>query len=132
VTSRREARRTALDILYQADVTEASPSRVVREWLEAERSVPPFARELIKGVEENLERIDRMLEDHAEGWSVARMTALDRSIMRISVYELLDEPEVPASVSVSEAVEAANELSSEDSRRFVNGILGKIAGEVRG
>jgi N utilization substance protein B len=131
LTSRRAARRTALEVLYQADVTDAVPVTVIEEWTQAQKTVPPFARELIGGVQAHSSQIDRLLDEHAEGWSVQRMTALDRSIMRIAIYELLYEPDVPASVSVSEAVEAASELSSEDARRFVNGVLGKIASEVR-
>jgi N utilization substance protein B len=129
VTSRRDARRLALDVLYQADVTDEAPVAVLRHWREAERGIPPFARQLIEGVAERQPDIDLMLEEHAEGWSVTRMTALDRSILRIAVYELMWGADVPASVAISEAVEAAAELSAEESKRFVNGVLGKIARE---
>jgi transcription antitermination protein NusB len=127
VTSRREARRLALDVLYQADVTDEAPATVLRHWREAKRGIPPFARSLVEGVVERQPDIDLLLEEHAEGWSVARMTSLDRSILRIAVYELLWSRDVPASVAISEAVEAAAELSAEESKRFVNGVLGKIA-----
>ena len=131
MTSRRAARRTALEILFHADVTDAVPTSVVGEWAEARKAVPPFSRGLVEGVHSHISEIDEILDQHAEGWSIQRMTSLERSIMRLAIYELLYEPEVPASVSVSEAVEAASELSSEDARRFVNGILGKVASEVR-
>jgi N utilization substance protein B len=71
--------------------------------------------------------IDLLLEEQAEGWSVARMTALDRTILRVAVEELLYRSDVPPSVAISEAVEAAAELSADESKRFVNGILGRIA-----
>jgi transcription antitermination protein NusB len=129
VTSRRDARRLALDILYQADVTDEAPATVLRHWREAQRGIPPFTRQLVDGVAGRQPDIDLLLEEHAEGWSVARMTALDRSILRLAVYELLWEAEVPASVAISEAVEAAAELSAEESKRFVNGVLGTIARE---
>jgi transcription antitermination protein NusB len=129
VTSRRDARRLALDVLYQADVTDEAPAAVLRHWRDAKRGIPPFARELVEGVVERQPDIDLLLEEHAEGWSVARMTSLDRSILRIAVFELLWSPDVPASVAISEAIEAAAELSAEESRRFVNGVLGKIARE---
>jgi transcription antitermination protein NusB len=129
VTSRREARRIAIDVLYQADVTGAEPADVLRDWLDAGRTVPGFAEELVGGVEEQLPGIDLLLEEHAEGWTVARMAALDRTIMRVALYELLFRPDVPPSVAISEAVEAASELSADESKRFVNGILGRILRE---
>ena len=131
MTSRREARRTAIDILYQADVTDSDPSLVSAEWRDAGRAVSAFTGELVDGVEAHLPEIDLLLEEHSEGWSVARMAALDRTILRVGIHELLHRTDVPASVAISEAVEAATDLSSEGSPRFVNGILGKIASEMR-
>lgn len=131
MTSRREARRTAIDILYQADVTAADPSLVLGEWLDAGRVVSAFTTELVEGVRDHLPEIDLLLEERTEGWTVARMAALDRTILRVAVHELRHRVDVPASVAISEAVEAATDLSSEGSSRFVNGILGKIASEMR-
>jgi N utilization substance protein B len=130
VTTRREARRTALDILYQSDITEASPDVVLADWREAGRRVTPFAEELVEGVREHLPEIDPLLEEHSEGWTVARMATLDRTIMRVAVFELMYRSDIPTSVAISEAVEAATELSSDESRRYVNGILGRIAREL--
>jgi N utilization substance protein B len=131
VTSRREGRRTAIDVLYQADLIGTDPSLVLAEWLEAGREISPFTTELVAGVKEHLPGIDLLLEEHSEGWTVARMTALDRTILRLAVHELRHRTDVPPSVAISEAVEAATDLSSEGSPRFVNGILGKIASEMR-
>ena len=130
MTTRREARRTALDILYQADITTTDPQTVSVEWRAADLKVPSFADELVAGVAEHLPEIDLLLEEHSEGWTVARMTALDRSILRMAVFELLHRPDIPASVTISEAVEAASELSADESRRYVNGVLARIAREV--
>jgi N utilization substance protein B len=130
VTSRRDARRTAIDILYQSDITASDPSEVVRSWTETGRVVPPFAAELVAGVDEHLPEIDLLLEEHTEGWTVARMAALDRTIMRVAVFELLHRTDVPPSVAISEAVEAASELSAERASRFVNGVLARIATEL--
>ena len=127
--TRREDRRVAIDILYQADVTDAGPDSVMTDWRTAERLVPVFAEELVVGVTERLPDIDLLLETHAEGWSVRRMAALDRTILRLGVFELLWREDVPTSVAISEAVEAAAELSAEDAKRFVNGVLGRIARE---
>ena len=129
MTTRRAARRTALEILYQADLTGAPAERVLAERIDAGIAVPPFADELVLGVTEHLPEIDLLLEEHSEDWTVARMAAVDRTIMRIAVFELLHSPDVPSSVAISEAVEAATELSSERSRSYVNGVLGRIARE---
>jgi N utilization substance protein B len=120
----------AIDMLYQADITGASPEDVLEGWVGADRIVPPFARELLAGVAEHEPEIDLLLEEHADGWTVARMAALDRTILRVAVQELLHSPDVPSSVAISEAVEAASELSADESLRFVNGILGRIARDL--
>jgi N utilization substance protein B len=129
--TRRDDRRVAIDVLYQADITGASPTTVLEDWRAADHEVPPFAETVVRGVLERLPDIDLLLETHAEDWSVIRMAALDRTILRVGVYELLWSDEVPTSVAISEAVEAAAELSSDDAKGFVNGILGKIAREER-
>ncbi len=100
-------------------------SEVIREWREAGRTVLPYAEELVAGVEADIERIDRQLGAASEGWTVARMAAVDRSILRVACHEL--RAGVPVPVAINEAVEAANELSTEDSGRFVNGVLGRLA-----
>lgn len=130
MSTRREARRLAIDMLYQADITGAAPADVLDGWVGADRVVPPFARELLAGVAEHQPEIDLLLEEHADGWTVARMAVLDRTILRVAVEELLHSPDVPSSVAISEAVEAASELSADESLRFVNGILGRIARDL--
>lgn len=122
---RRAARRLAIDILYQADVTERLPSEVLREWVAAGRSIPPYTAGLIEAVEAHREAIDHDLGASSEGWTVHRMAAVDRTILRVACSEL--RAGLPAAVAINEAVEAANELSTEDSGRFINGVLGRIA-----
>jgi transcription antitermination protein NusB len=131
VTSRREARRIAIDVLYQADITDVPPEDVLAGWRDAGRSIPGFTERLIHGVADHGPEVDLLLEEHAEGWTVARMAALDRTILRVAVEELLHSDDVPASVAISEAVEAAAELSADESKRFVNGILGRIAQDLQ-
>jgi transcription antitermination protein NusB len=131
VGSRREARRTAIDILYQADITGADPLDVLAGWAAAGRDVPSFARELVEGTGATIVEVDGVLGAHAQDWSVERMAALDRTILRVAIYELLHRPDVPHAAAISEAVEAAGDLSADESRRFVNGILGKIARELK-
>jgi len=129
VASRRQARRQALDILFQADVTGADPLRVREEWELAGKPVDPFARDLVEGVAAHRPEIDELLGRTAEEWTVDRMASLDRTILRIACFELLHRPDTPPGAAIDEAVEAAKELSTEDSSRFVNGILGRIARE---
>jgi N utilization substance protein B len=126
VTSRREARRLALDVLYQADVTQVEGPEVLAEWLAAGRDVPEFTRELVEGVHEHRAELDRAIGESAEGWRIDRMPSLDRTILRIATYELAFAG-VPVGAAIDEAVRAAKELSTEDSGRFVNGVLGAIA-----
>jgi N utilization substance protein B len=130
VTSRREARRRAIDILFQADVTGRDPGEVLAEWRDAGREIDPFARELVEGVAANRVQIDERISAHAEHWTIERMANLDRTILRVAAHELLHRSDVPPGVAISEAVAIAKELSTEDSGRFVNGILGEIAREV--
>jgi transcription antitermination protein NusB len=122
---RRSARRLAIDILYQADVREQSPLDVLEQWRRAGRKVPDYTEEVVSGVQRNVAAIDRMLGANSEEWTVERMAMVDRTILRVACYEL--QAGLPPAVAINEAVEAANELSTEDSGRFVNGILGRIA-----
>lgn len=122
---RRAARRQAVDVLYQADVMGRAPSGVLGEWRGAGRDVQPYAEELVRGVELALPEIDALLGRYSEEWTVARMAAVDRTILRVACYEL--RAGLAPAVAISEAVQTANELSTEDSGRFVNGLLGRIA-----
>jgi N utilization substance protein B len=117
--------------MYQADITGQDPLDVLDGWADADRQVPAFGRSLVEGATDHLPDIDLLLEEHADGWTVARMAAVDRTILRVAVEELLFRGDVPDAVAINEAVEAANELSTEASGRFVNGILGRIARDAR-
>jgi N utilization substance protein B len=125
--SRHESRRLALDALYQADVTHVDGPAVLDDWAEAGRDVPAHTRQLVEGVSQHLEEIDRTIGAVAEGWRVERMPSIDRTILRIATFELIFPGDVPPGASIDEAVRAAKELSTEDSGRFVNGVLGEIA-----
>jgi transcription antitermination protein NusB len=122
---RRAARRKAVEVLYQAAVTERSGHDVLDEWTRFGRPVQSYTTSLVEGVERSLAEIDALLSANAEGWTVARMPPVDRTIMRVATYELLSG--VPPAVAIDEAVRAAHELSTEDSGRFANGVLGRIA-----
>lgn len=129
---RRDARRRAALILYEADVTGRSPLEVLAERRSVGERIPAFTEELVRGVAERLEELDRLLGRHSEGWTVPRMAAVDRALLRLACYEILHREDVPDAVAIAEAVEAAKVLSTEDSGRFVNGVLGRIARERAG
>jgi N utilization substance protein B len=125
---RRQARERALSLLYEADVKETTPAEVLAG-LPVEPD--PFAVELVEGVGEHGEEVDHWLRRYARDWAVERMPAIDRALLRIGVFELLHRPDVPTGVVLSEAVELAARYSTEDSGRFVNGVLAGIADQVR-
>jgi N utilization substance protein B len=129
VARRRDARRLAAGILHQADVAERDPIEVLSERRELGDRVPAFTEELVRGVSDNRSELDALIASHSEEWTVARMPVVDRTLLRIACFELLHREDVPPAAVISQAVEAAKELSTEDSSRFVNGVLGKIARE---
>lgn len=120
-------------MLYIADVRGVPLRDIVREEAERAAAQPqrssswPYAEEIVRGVIDNADAIDRLLELHATGWSLARMPAVDRAILRIAVWELVYNADIPTPVAISEAVEFATLLSTDDSAAFVNGVLGAIA-----
>lgn len=126
---RREARRLAVSILYQADLAGRPPGEILEERRSLGVRVPGFAEELVRGVAGRREELDRLIGDHAEGWTVPRMAGLDRAVLRVACYEMLFRDDVPTAVAIDEAVATAKELSTADSGRFVNGVLGRIARE---
>jgi N utilization substance protein B len=128
VGSRREARERALALLYEAEAKACTPADVLDALpLPAE----PFAAELVVGVSDHQGEIDELLGSYARGWTLARMPAVDRNVLRLATYELLHRPDVPTGAVISEAVELAQHYSTDESGRFVNGMLGAIAADVR-
>ena len=130
MSSRRQERRLAIEILFQADVTGNDGRSALAGWLESGRTVPPFTRELVQGVTDHLAELDETIGAHSEGWTVDRMASVDRTVLRAAVYELAFDRAVPVGVAIDEAVRAVKDLSTDDSGRFVNGVLGKIASEL--
>jgi len=131
MTARRKARKRALDVLYQADLRSEPRPAVLSAYLgrleEPKPRYLPYTVTLVEGVEANAERIDELLASYAEGWTLDRMPVIDRNLARIAVYELLYNDEIDKAVAISEAVELAETLSTDESPRFLNGILGRIA-----
>jgi transcription antitermination protein NusB len=127
VSARSKARKRALDVLYEADVRGVAPlSTLAERVVLADPPVNDYTVELVEGVTANAERIDEILAEFADGWTVDRMPDVDRALLRLGVYELLWQPDVPDAVVIDEAVELAKSLSTDESPRFVNGVLGRI------
>jgi transcription antitermination protein NusB len=129
---RRDARRLAVQILYQADVARRDPGEILAERRQLGQRIPGFTEQLVRGVAGRLAELDRLIGEHAQDWTVARMAVIDRAILRVACYELLYLEDVPAAATIDEAVTTAKETSTEESGGFINGILGRIARDLAG
>ncbi|SDQ34134.1 transcription antitermination factor NusB [Leucobacter chromiiresistens] len=133
MSARTKARKRALDMLYQADLREVPIATIVNSEAQRASSEPDraaswlYAREIVDGVTDHRDRIDELIMSYAQGWTLERMPHVDRALLRLASWEILFNEEVPAAVAIDEAVELAKEYSTDDSGRFVNGVLGKIA-----
>jgi N utilization substance protein B len=146
--ARRSARRIALDVLYEAEIRDLLPSEAwkLREdegWAmssgdDSEDGVSPdspvpgpdvldYARSVVEGVQAHQADIDALVSRYADRWAIERMPVIDLSIVRMALYELLFRDDIPVAVGINEAVELAKSFSTDDSGRFVNGLLGRIA-----
>ncbi|MFI7547763.1 transcription antitermination factor NusB [Actinoplanes sp. NPDC049599] len=129
--ARRKARKRALDVLYEADLRDLPPAQVLVTYLDRIAKPRPdhldYTVTLIEGVAKHLDRIDELIASYAEGWTIDRMPVVDRNLARIAVFELLYMSEIDDPVAISEAVELAKQMSTDDSPRFLNGLLGRIA-----
>jgi transcription antitermination protein NusB len=127
VPARSRARKRALDVLFEADQRSVPATEVLAARLEqADPPVAEHTTRLVEGVAVHRERIDALLATYAEGWPLDRMPAVDRSLLRLAVFELLYVDDVPDGVAIDEAVELAKRLSTDDSPAFVNGVLARI------
>ncbi|MDA8227855.1 MAG: transcription antitermination factor NusB, partial [Desulfitobacterium hafniense] len=129
--SRRLARETALQVLFQVDMTgdNIDKAKTVSKWAE-EFTVPensvPFAQELVEGTLLHKEEIDKKIAAYAQGWSIDRMATVDRNLLRLATYEVLYRTDIPGRVTLNEAVELAKRYGGEDSAKFINGIMDRI------
>ncbi len=126
--TRRQAREHALQILFQWDIHGNTDYWLEEFW--AQRRVPPdiraFTDRLVEGVMSHQPELDAIIEAHAENWTLPRMPVVDRNILRLSLCELLWVPDVPAKVTINEAIELAKAFADDEAKRFVNGILDKV------
>ena len=127
--ARRKARELALQMLYQFDLSSNPPQQIVDTFEELQKSKPntrEFATKIFHGTIENLEKIDEMIAAQADNWRISRMAVVDRNIIRMSIYELLNEPETPKLVIIDEAIEIGKKFGTQKSSQFINGILDGI------
>lgn len=127
---RREARIKALEVLYQNEITEQRIGEIIE--LQKTLGIEPdeFTLRLIYGVEEHLDKIDSQIALASDRWTLDRMPAIDRNILRIATFEIIYDKNIPISVSINEAIEIAKEYGTPDSSKFINGVLGAIAAKL--
>ncbi|CAB4908016.1 MAG: transcription antitermination factor NusB [Actinobacteria bacterium] len=132
MAARSKARKRALDILYESDLRGSSAVAVLetqigRRAADKEPELNAYVRTLIEGVTANQEQIDEILSTYSMGWTLDRMPAVDKAVLRIGAYEIIWADEIPDAVAISEAVTLVTDLSTDESSSFVNGLLGRIA-----
>jgi N utilization substance protein B len=133
VSARSKARKRALDILFQADVRGDEPATILAAEAKRAAGEPArqtswlYARDIVDGVIDNRDAIDEQITTFAKDWTLARMPAVDRAVLRIGVWEIMFNDEVPTAVAIDEAVELAKEFSTDEAGAFVHGVLAGIA-----
>lgn len=133
MSARTKARKRAVDAVFAADLRKVNPETLLEATadLAADRQnqqeIFGYARQLVSGVVENHEEIDDLIETYAIDWTIDRMPALDRAILRVALFEIVHNPDVPAAVAINEAVALAKEYSTDESGSFINGLLNRIA-----
>ena len=128
--ARRRARAVALQTLFEVDMTTHDPFRVLDQRMQdctLDQNSAEFTRHLVEGVLQNLPQLDLIIQEIAPEWPFDQMSPVDRNILRIAIFEMLFDPDIPVKVAINEAVELAKLFGSESSRRFVNGALGTLA-----
>jgi N utilization substance protein B len=129
MTIRRRAREIALQVLYQLDIVQGDPQEALTLYFENFRpseKTRQFCQRLVEGVCQEQEEIDRVIEENAENWTLKRMAVVDRNILRLATFELLNCPDIPFKASLNEAIELAKKFGNDDSSAFINGILDQI------
>lgn len=123
--NRHEARKTAFQILFQMDINDTDPVQAMEYYLETS-DVDAFIQTLIKGVNTNKEEIDNTIKGHLENWTIDRIASVEKTILRLAVYELKYMDDIPENVSINEAVELSHIFGDDGSGKFVNGVLSKL------
>ena len=128
---RRKAREHALQILFQLDIKKEKPSAAILKhfWAEyqPDDEVKAFAEEIVKGTFKHVSKINDLIQDCAQNWTLERMAVVDRNVLRMAIYEILYRMDIPTSVTINEAIEIAKKFGTDESGAFVNGILDRVA-----
>lgn len=130
---RRRSREFSLQVLYQIEITKQDPLKAIARSIEhfsPEGKEDEFVKRIVLGVLEHQREIDRLIEECSEHWRLDRMTAIDRNILRMALFELLFCSEIPPKVTINEAIDLGKRFGSEESGTFINGILDRIQNEV--
>jgi N utilization substance protein B len=128
MSARSKARKRALDLIFAAEARGRAPGEFLADQVAAgEAPTNDYTVTLVQGVDEQLGRIDELISTYAEGWTLDRLPAVDRNVLRLGIFELLWVDDVPDSVAISEALNLVRDLSTDESPAFVNGVLGHIA-----
>ena len=131
--TRRKSREAAVVLLYQSDLLGKDPEEVLKNEIDFGKKIDEFALELVIGVNKNRKAIDREIVGVVQNWTIERIAIIDRNILRVAIYEMLFEKDIPLKVSVDEAIEIAKTLGQkDDTPKFINGILGKILTNIGG
>ncbi|WP_110111274.1 transcription antitermination factor NusB [Bacillus sp. CGMCC 1.16541] len=126
---RRTAREKALQALFQYDLGQIDPVEAIQN-VAPQQEMDGFLKQLVLGTVEHKEEIDQMIRTHLEKWTLERVATVDRSILRLAVYEMKYENDIPTNVTLNEAIELAKKFSDEQSSRFINGVLSKVVMEL--
>ena len=126
---RRKSRQAALELLYQREIVGGRIADAVAGYVRipTNKPLPDFCRRLLGGIEVNQRTIDDIIDVNADNWALERLPLIDRNILRIAIYEMLYESDIPVSVSINEAIELAKKYGSPESGKFINGVLGHVA-----
>jgi N utilization substance protein B len=125
LSARSKARKRALDLIYASEMRNRSALEALDEQVQ-DNPVNEYTIELVRGVTEHQARLDQVISSYVQGWTLDRMPAIDRNVLRLATYEVLYVDDVPDAVAVSEALNLVRDLSTDDSPAFVNGVLGNI------
>ncbi|MGB3346759.1 MAG: transcription antitermination factor NusB [Candidatus Humimicrobiia bacterium] len=128
---RREAREKALFYLYQSDLLDIDIDELIQMDLKNKKNIDQFTLKLVKGVKNNFENLNEIINLHSSNWQIDRMPILDRNMLRIALYEIMFEQEIPLKVTINEAIEISKKYGTNESGKFVNGILGKVVEEMK-
>lgn len=126
MSARGKARKRALDFLYEAEIKKLSAMSLFGARDSSELSQEPYVKVLLSGVEEHIQKIDELINTYAQDWDMDRMPAIDRNILRIAIFEILWVAEIDLRIACDQAVELAKSLSTDESSKYINGVLGRI------